>query len=208
MLHISQHNVVTDLARLADMRAEFAERQCLLMRQVVDPPLLVRLMALLAVAPARERVPGIARGRLIARELCVERDAIAARAFSLLFNNPAIFRLVEQITGCSRIGNFLGRMYMMRPNSEHYDTWHSDNDGNRLIGLSCNLSGDVYSGGVFQIRERQTERVLGEVGNTRPGDAHIFRIAPELQHHVTAVTGEVTKTAYAGWFRAQPLVVI
>jgi hypothetical protein len=128
---------------------------------------------------------------------------MVAQAFTLLFNSTALFRLIEELTGCPAIGNFQGRIYMMRPDAGHYDTWHTDNDGNRLVGLSCNLSAG-YSGGVFQIRERQTERIVGEVTNTVRGDTHIFRIGPELQHRVTPVTGSVTKAAFAGWFRAQP----
>ena len=203
MIQIRQHGVSTDPARLDEWRAEFCERHCLLMRQALDPAVLARLLPLLADAPVHERVPGKARGRIIARELSVERSSLVARAFALLFNNSTLFRSIEALTGCPSIGNFQGRIYMMRPDAGHYDTWHTDNDGNRLIGLSCNLSAE-YVGGVFQIRERQTERIVGEIANTVRGDTHIFRIGPELQHRVTPVTGSVTKAAFAGWFRAQP----
>jgi hypothetical protein len=203
MIQIRQNDVVTDFAALEEIRNTFTERHCVLLRQFVNPALLARLLPLLANTPAHERVPGMASGRVIARERCLERDSTVVRAFNLLFNNPAIFRLVEQITGSPRIGNFRGRIYMMQPGPEHFDTWHSDNDGNRLIGLSLNLS-DTYSGGAFQIRDRRSEQVVGQICNTVLGDTHIFRIAPELQHRVTPVTGEVTKIAYAGWFRAQP----
>ena len=203
MFHIRQQDVLTDLSMLAELRAEFRERHCLLLRNAVDLSLLRQLTVLLADAPAYERIPGVARGRIIARERCIDRNSVVARAFTLLFNKTDLFRLVENLTGCPRIGNFLGRVYMMEPDSEHYDTWHSDNDGNRLIGLSLNLR-EAYSGGAFRIRERQTERIVAEIANTRLGDAHIFRIAPELQHCVTPVTGNVTKIAYAGWFRAEP----
>jgi hypothetical protein len=32
----------------------------------------------------------------------------------------------------------------------------------------------------------------------------IFRIAPELQHRVSAVEGDAAKTSYAGWFVSDP----
>lgn len=204
MIQIRQHDVVTDLAALEQIRATFSSQHCVLLRQFVNPALLARLLPLVASTPAREINNGIANGQAIGRERCLERGSIAIRAFNLLFNNPAVFSLVEQITGSPRIGNFRGRIYMMEPGSGHYDSWHGDNDGNRLIGLSLNLSTDAYSGGAFQIRDRQSERVLGEIFNNVLGDTHIFRIDPDLQHCVATVTGKVTKTAYAGWFRARP----
>jgi hypothetical protein len=203
MLQIKQYEIVRDEAGLDDVHGEFRERHCLLVRQLVDPALLARLLPLVAVAPIHERLPGQAKGKIVARELCVDPRSIVAQAFTLLFNSATLFRSIEALTGCPPIGNFQGRIYMMRSGAGHYDTWHTDNDGNRLIGLSCNLSAD-YVGGVFQIRERQTERIVGEIANTVRGDTHIFRIGPELQHRVTPVTGSVTKAAFAGWFRAQP----
>ena len=200
-IQIQPHGIVTDNAGLAEAQTEFAARHSVLLSEVVEPALLVRLLKLLADVPLRERVPGKSKGRIIARELCVERDAMVLQALTLLFNKPEIFRVVEQITGCPKISSFLGRIYMMRPDSGHYDTWHSDVDGNRLIGLSLNLSGEQYSGGSFQIRERKTERILNRIANTITGDAHIFNISPEFQHCVAPVRGQVTKIAFAGWFQ-------
>lgn len=202
IIQIKPHGIVTETANIDEAQAEFAQRQCVLLSQVIEPSLLARLMKQLANAPTRERVPGKSKGRIIARELCVERDAVVLQALALLFNKPEIFRVIEQITNCSAIGSFLGRIYMMRPDSEHYDTWHSDYDGKRLIGLSLNLSGEPYRGGLFQIRERQTEKSLGEIANLVLGDAHLFRISQELQHRVSPVTGKLMKTAFAGWFQA------
>ena len=203
MFQIMPHNLIIDAARLADLRAEFAEHQCVLVRGAIDPAVLDRLLPLVADAPIRETLPGKARGKIIAREMCVDPGSLVARAFTLLFNNSTLFRSIEALTGCPAIGNFQGRIYMMQPGSGHYDTWHSDNDGNRLIGLSCNLSAEIYSGGLFQIRDRQSEQLVGEISNIVNGDTHIFQIGPEWQHRVTPVTGTVTKAA-AGWFCARP----
>jgi hypothetical protein len=204
LIQILQHNVVVDETGLSELRLEFAERHCVMLRQMVSADLLERLSPLLAKAPAQDRASGTAPdGRVFAREMTVEHSAIVAQAFALLFNKPAIFRYVEQITGCSRIGCFDGRIYMMRPGSNHYDEWHTDNDGSRLVGLSLNLTPELYEGGIFQIRERRSGQVV-EIANTIRGDAHIFRIARGFRHRVTLVTGIVTKTAFAGWFRAEP----
>jgi hypothetical protein len=71
-----------------------------------------------------------------------------------------------------------------------------------MVAMSINLSAKPYSGGVLEIRTRESGKVLHRTANTGPGDAILFRVAPGLQHRVTAVEGEVPRTAYAGWFIA------
>jgi hypothetical protein len=132
-------------------------------------------------------------------------DGGSARALLLfLCNDVALFELVRAITGCDRIGAFGGRVYRMLPGAEHEGTWHDDLAEGRMVTLSINLGDAPYSGGVLEIRDRQSKRVLQRVANTGFGDAVIFRIGRELQHRVTAVEGSVPKTAYAGWFVSDP----
>lgn len=200
LFQIKPHGVDIDTAKIDEAKENFAERECVLLSQILEPELLARLIMQIPNAPAQSRSHGKSKGKIIGNEVCVERDAIVTRALTLLLNKPELLRLIEQVTECRSISRFLGRIYMMRPNSADYDSWHSDNDGNRMIGISLNLSGGFYSGGDFQIRERQSEKMLGEIANKIPGDAHIFRISPDLQHFVAPVTGQVTKTAFAGWF--------
>ena len=99
----------------------------------------------------------------------------------------------------------MGRVYRMIPGSGHYDSWHSDMIGHRMIGMSINLSPEPYSGGVFQLRERDSEQILYEVANTGLGDAILFRLADHLQHRITDVDGTIPKTAFAGWFQSEPV---
>jgi hypothetical protein len=111
---------------------------------------------------------------------------------------------VETLTGCAPIARFSGRVYRMIPGPQHYDSWHSDSEEERLIGLSLNLSEEVFAGSIFQLRAVGSDRVLCEVANTGFGDAVLFRIAPDLLHRITPLEGAVPKTAYAGWFRSSP----
>ena len=73
-----------------------------------------------------------------------------------------------------------------------------------MISISINLSKDIYSGGVLQIFDCKSKKIIHEVGNTGFGDAIIFRITPNLEHMVTDVEGEVSKVAFAGWFQTEP----
>lgn len=72
----------------------------------------------------------------------------------------------------------------------------------RLIGMSINLGSRKYAGGVFQLREHDSKRIIFEIANTGWGDAILFRISSRLDHQVTAVTGNEPRTAFAGWFRS------
>jgi hypothetical protein len=121
-----------------------------------------------------------------------------------LVSGDVFFEVVERITGVSRIGHFDGRVYRMLPNPDHHDTWHDDAGKRRLLAMSVNLSTDIYNGGVLQMRQRESRQILDEVANTGFGDAIIFRVARHLEHRVSNVEGEAAKTAFAGWFFAQP----
>lgn len=93
-------------------------------------------------------------------------------------------------------------MYRFIPNSGHHDTWHDDCSAGREVGMSINLSEKGYEGGIFELRERQSKRILLRMANTGLGDATLFRISSDLAHQVTEVTGETPKTAFAGWFQS------
>jgi hypothetical protein len=70
--------------------------------------------------------------------------------------------------------------------------------------VSINLSTEDYGGGILQIRERESEKIVSEIPNLGSGDAIVFRLAPHLQHRITEIEGKADKTAFAGWFRARP----
>ena len=200
MFQINTQNIAVDAEKLPQVRAEFAAKHSVLMKQVIAPALLAKLLKLLENAVVEEHEPGREKGRTVAKLLNVQRDMVITQAFKMLFNKPELFRIIEQITDCPPIEYFHGRIYMMNPAAGHFDTWHNDCDGKRHIGISLNLTGQIYSGGVFQIKKRRTEPLLNEIANTGLGDAHIFRISTDLCHRVTQVEGRVTKTAFAGWF--------
>lgn len=120
-----------------------------------------------------------------------------------LVNDATVYELVETISGIHPIRYFGGRVYR-RIAGRHSDSWHTDLIDGRLIGMSVNLSAEPFDGGLFEIRDAETEQVLGSIANTGWGDAILFRLAPPLEHRVTPVSGARPKAAFAGWFRAGP----
>jgi hypothetical protein len=137
-------------------------------------------------------------------DVCMEPNALSGM-LELLCNDPAMLRTIETLTGCAPLTRFSGFVYRLLPDTEHHHNWHNDLIQERRLAMSINLEAEPYEGGVLQIRERESGRIIEEVANTGPGDAIVFRIDAALQHRATAVTRGV-KTAFAGWFRsAEPL---
>ncbi len=129
-------------------------------------------------------------------------DHLTLHILFFITNDPRFLALIREITGCDEIEGFQGRVYRLDPAQSSKDSWHDDMVDDRRVGMSVNLSREPFSGAVFQLRDRRSQRILHEVANTGRGDAIVFRLSRELQHRNTDVTGVAPKTAFAGWFRA------
>jgi hypothetical protein len=142
-------------------------------------------------------------GREIERTL---DDPRLIALYLVALNDPALFAAIARLTGCDAIGCFTGRVHLRGPRADggHYYPWHSDATDHRLIGLTINLGDKPYEGGVLEIRRRDTDVVIARASNPTPGDAVIFRISEELEHHVTPVTTGGPRVVLAGWFRREP----
>jgi hypothetical protein len=135
-------------------------------------------------------------------EELITKDPALLSMLHFVANTPSFLEAVRSITRAPDITCFAGRLYRMLPCPEHWDEWHNDRVHGRLVGMSVNLTPEPYSGGVFMLRRADTCEMLREVANIGLGAANLFRISKDLQHHVTAVTGAVPRTAFAGWFYA------
>lgn len=200
MVQLTQAGAVVSAsaAELEHLRRQFDRLHCILLPSLLEPELLHLVQHQIDAATFN---PKTHEG--IGTEVCMaENQAIHMLHFLALA--PQLFQFIRQVTGCGRIGCFVGRVYRMVPGSQHYDSWHDDIIDHRMIGLSINLSPEVYSGGIFQLRERDSQHIIHEVANTGFGDGIIFRLAPHLQHRITEVDGSVPKTAFAGWFQSEP----
>jgi SAM-dependent methyltransferase len=135
----------------------------------------------------------------MATERCMDRGEAAA-LLMFLTNDPDLFRLVQAITACPRIAHFHARIYQMPPGPEFEEFWQGDLFETPKVAMSINLGHLPYRGGNLVIRDRRTARIINRAEAAEPGDALLFRVAPTLQHRVTAVEGDVPRTVYAGRF--------
>jgi hypothetical protein len=180
------------------LRDNFEAQHYLVLPQLIEPSLLRWVSLRLQKTEFYLRVY-----EGLGRDLCPD-EVHSMSLLNFLCNNRLIFETIEAITGCGRLGCFVGKIYRMEPNGDHFDTWHSDFLEDRKIGLTINLSEEAFDGGSLEIRDRNSEQILSRVTRTGFGDGVIFRIADYLEHRRTPVEGRFAKTAFAGWFKSRP----
>jgi hypothetical protein len=200
MIQISNRRTIRAASRraFAGARTRFAQNGYLKLAALIEPGFLSEVTGALDRGEFYTRIH-----EGIGSELCASPSPLTG-ALELAFNDPVLFGLVDELTGCGAIGCFEGRVYRMVPSEAHYDSWHSDVGEDRLVALSVNLGREPAGGGRLQIRRADSSAIVAEVENRTPGDAVLFRIDPGYRHRVGPVLGASPRTAYAGWFRARP----
>jgi hypothetical protein len=196
VIQMTRRGAVWNDADLAALHRTFATQHCVRLSGFLAPEIVDQVHTQIERGTFRDFVHGS-----IATELRLD-EGVGTGLLHFLANEPRLFRLVESIAGLAGIRSFGGRVYRRFPGGHHYDNWHSDLDGLRLVGMSVNLSTGVYEGGVFEIREVETERPLASLPNVGTGDAILFRLDASIEHRVSEVRGAFPKTAFAGWFFA------
>lgn len=181
------------------LRAQFDRRHWVRLPGLLAGPLLQVVQRGMATARFVEIRHGSVTPPSV--DVCMEPNATSAM-LELVCNDPPFRAVVEALTGCAPLARFSGFVYRMLPGAGHHHNWHNDLIQERRVAMSINLEAEPYGGGVLQIRDRESGRILEEVSNTGPGDAVLFRIDATLQHRVLPVTSGA-KTAFAGWFRAE-----
>jgi hypothetical protein len=204
-MKISRLGFTDDKTALERGREEFARTECAVLNKFLDPELAQRFTRKLDAEAGAPNVHYTADDREFARDLTFSPTSGVLHALHLLLNNSRLFEAIRQITGCGPIGCFAGRIYRNLPSPEYRLDWHDDmNTPHRLIGLSISLTPGSLEGGLFRLRRKSTREILAEVAHSQPGNAHIFRIDPAVEHCVTPVHGELPRTSFAGWFQSSP----
>jgi hypothetical protein len=139
-----------------------------------------------------------------ARDQRMRMDSVASNLLNFALNSPTLFKLIEAVTGCGRIGSFMGTVHRFLSSAGHVDVWHDDMVHHRMVALSVNLGAEPYSGGVLQFRDSNSREIVQAVANRGFGDALVFQLARNLQHRISTVDGTIPKIAFAGWFCSEP----
>lgn len=183
-------------AEIARLRSHFDEHHWVRLPRVLHHDLLQDVHERLARAEFIETAhPGVDPP---SRDLCMVPNAVSG-LLELVFNDAAVYDVVERITGCDEVARFGGFIYRLTAayGQEHH--WHNDLIESRLVAMSVNLGPGTYEGGLLELRDRTSQEVFDRVPNVGHGDALLFRLHETLQHRARPVTSGV-KTAFAGWY--------
>ena len=199
-LAVTHHRLESDSPiALEALRSEFRQRHIVRLAGFIDPSLLDDFHRRLRRAAFISRVED---GVEIEHTLA---DATLEALLILPLNDPQLLTAIEAITGCGHIGCFTGRIFRREAAERgHYYPWHSDASHDRVVGLSVNLGREPHDGGILQMRRVGASTLLAEASNVTAGDALLFRIDEDIEHHVTPVVGRTGRTVLAGWFRRRP----
>jgi hypothetical protein len=184
-------------ADLEALAADFRERHVVNLPGLLRGSLLRQVVAQVAAAPfGTNDVPGIQRERRM------EASDVLAR---LMFwaNDPRMLQFVRELTGCTDVGVFFGRVSRLESGGDHYAAWHDDALDGRRVALSLNLSEGPLEGGELLIRRKGAPEPPPTPYGP-PGDALLFRVSEDLEHRVLAVRGATPRTAFVGWYSAGP----
>jgi len=185
-------------ASIARLRREYRRRHYLVLPGFLHPALL----QLIQDQVERTRFKTIKHRGFGRDRQMKSTPGVASLVF--LLNDRSLFRFVERVTGCRRIGSFKGAVRRAVPKPGYSLGWHGDNALKRLVAITINLGSAPYQGGALQIRSRRSKKIVGEVSNTGPGNAVIFPVLSGLEHRNTPVSGAIAKTAFSGWFASEP----
>jgi hypothetical protein len=195
-VQIQRKGLALDQTQICNLRAEFRDAHWVRLPRLLEPSILDFIQARLD----HSRWETMSHGNI--GDEYITSDLPTTSLLHFAINRPKFRAVIEEITRCKGLRWFKGRLYRMVAEAGHYDRWHSDAADSREIGMSVNLSRDLFRGGLFMLRETNTKRTLARVANTGPADALIFRISPDLEHRISDLEGAELKTAFAGWFRS------
>jgi hypothetical protein len=199
MIHITRQGLAVSHIDddLVALRRDFERQHFLLLKDFLHPEVISLILPFLE----RAKYSPVHYKR-VGSELLMEPNP-AVDTLSFLTNDMKLFGLLDTITGCGSIGWFQGRIYKLIPDPDQVFDWHDDlQDHSRLTAMSINLSGRTYCGGLLQIREVNSGKIVGEVANTGFGSAVLFRISEKLEHRVTRIEGDAPRVSFAGWFKS------
>lgn len=194
-------------ARLTEAKEEFDRRRLLHLPGLLSPEL-VESVRLGLERDGFEEPPelqegspdavyrGAYQGGKVGQDL---RPGETASLIAARTNDPRLLEFVATITGSAPLARCIGRVFRLYPMAEDLP-WHTDAEGGRLADLIINLSAVPNEGGLFQMRDKHTQQVFNEVGETAFGDGLLIRISPHIEHHYKAVTGSIPKATFSGWF--------
>jgi hypothetical protein len=117
-----------------------------------------------------------------------------------ILSDVNLYQFLSDRTGITGLNLCSPRIFKFIPGENHHFDWHNDYTENKALGFSINLTREKFEGGVFSIRYQAKPEINFSIQNHGLGDAIFFKIAKDIDHSVTKITGNVERITCAGWF--------
>lgn len=198
MLRIGQSRTDTP-ADSALLRQRFAQQYALVLDDVIDPPFLAMLSG---VADRATFVP-----EHIAKvgDRTIETPPIASHLITLALRRTGFLGWLGDVTQVGDIDDIEGKVVETGRSDVGQLGWHDDtNHSNRRLAVTISLSGNDYSGGVFEMRRKGQADLLFSHHHDRFGSVLVFRVSRKMEHRLTPVTRGGPRRVFAGWFLGTP----
>ena len=183
------------LASPGAVAAEFSKHRAIACANAIEPNLLASLMRL-----CRE-------GHFDSNEVKdlghreVENPQRAGRTLTHVLKRAELIGWIERATGCGPLETVEGRVVRSLANNHDQLLWHDDlDDPLRRLAITVNLSEHGYEGGLFELREKSTGKMLVAHHHLEPGTALIFDVGYDIEHRLLPVTSGGPRCVYTGWF--------
>lgn len=183
--------------KIEDYKRKFTKNKCFLIKNLIEEEFFKEFVKKLEKVSFYEKEE--AGEYKFGKVMFVPLTEPSVFILNVLLNDKTLFSALEEITNCSSIKDFVGRIHRSEGKT-HEIKWHGDNSDNRLLAITLCLGEDRFEGAKFQLREKESKKMLAEFGQLEPGDAIIFQISPELEHRLSPIMSG-KRTVGVGWFR-------
>ena len=195
---IDRHATVVT-GQVDSLKADFAERACLVFDDVFEPTLLDWLMD---KADGATFVDDDVRG-LGTR--AIESPQRVGSALSVMLERRNWLDWLEAVTGIAPLRAMAGRLTQHRANGTDQLDWHDDRtDPSRQLAVVINLSSNRFDGGLFEMRRVGEACPYFAFQHRKAGSLMVFAVRPDLQHRVRPVTSGGPRRTFAGWLLSEP----
>lgn len=176
-------------------RRAMADGHALILPDAVAPPLLSRIVQICRNARYVPEHIGQIGWRMI------EEQDRAGNLLRFVLARPAMLRWIEAVSQCDALQSLTGVVAEMVPGTDQRLDWHDDTNAGpeRRLAMVLQLSDGPCEGGVFELRMKETGRMLVQQANLPCGSLILFRVDPALSHRVTPVTDGAARRVFAGW---------
>lgn len=181
------------------LRQRFEQQHALVLDGAIDPPFLAMLSGV------ADRATFVPQHIANVGDRTIETPPLAGQLLVLAMRRSGFLRWLGEVTQIGVIDDVQGTVAETGRSDTEQLGWHDDtNQPERRLAVTISLSGNDYSGGVFEMRRKGEASLLFSHYHDKPGSMLVFRVSKKLEHRLTPITRGGPRRVFAGWFLGRP----